>query len=432
MTDCEKNETLQGVNMSAKFALYRPEKNIMLDAFVVLHREEYHLFYTQQPVDMPFDYAMRKGNIGHAVSDDLLHWRECEPALEPGSKGQFDDRAVWIGCVYEFEDTFYMFYTAHCGQVGNFPNVGVACSKDLYHWTKHDSPIFSADNSKWYACSSEIPASGWRDPYVFRLTDQPDIFYLAFAGKLANRAYKRSAVIGLARSRNLTDWELLEPLYAPDIYEAMDVPHIITTQSGNFLLFYVNENWIAEEAKMQMPPSSKISGTRCIIDSSRLEFKRENDMTVLVGNAGTANDVVPRTFFDRAGRVSSISYLFDRSDSDEGPEAGGRLSPPRLVTIGKMPAFRFHPILAEKKRLLTPCSANKWVVDGQVYRIKIIDNERGDIKVIIKADETNPEQSGYLIHLNRNRADVTVIRQNDGVVVNYRPLSKEHAGCNSV
>ncbi len=418
--------------MSDALALYRPQNNIMLDAFVVLDQGQYHLFYTQQPAEMPFDYGMRRGNIGHAVSNDLLHWKECKPAMHPGSKGQFDDRAVWIGCVYEFNDSFYMFYTAHSGEVGNFPNIGIARSNDLYRWTKTGSAVFFPDASKRYACSSEIPASGWRDPYIFQLPDQRDIFYLAFAGKVANEPYKQSAAIGLARSRNLIDWELLDPLYSPGIYEAMDVPHIITTQGANFLMFYVNENWIIEDAKMQMPRWSRISGTRCITDSSRLEFKRENDDYVLVGNCGTANDVVPRTFIDKSGRCSSISYLFDRIDSDEGPEAGGRLSQPRLVTIGKRPAFRFHPAIAGKMQLLAPFRESTWLTDKSSYRIEITNNQKEDIKTIIKANGNHVDHSGYLIHLNRSQADITVARQSDSYLVNRRPLSPEQAGCDSM
>ncbi len=417
--------------MPAEFDLYRPRNNIMLDAYVVLHQNRYHLFYTQQPADIPFDYAMRKGNIGHAVSDDLLHWQECEPALNPGTEGRFDDRAVWIGCVYGFDNVFYMFYTAHSGSIGNFPNIGVAVSKDLYRWEKVDKPLFDVNNSKWYACSRDIPASGWRDPYVFQLADQPDIFYLVFAGKLGNEDYRQSAVIGLARSRNLVDWELLEPLYSPGIYEAMDVPHIIVTPAVNFLLFYVNENWILYDAKIKMSKWSRISGTRCIIDSSRLEFKRENDNYVIVGNSGTGNDVVPRTFVDKSGRLSSISYLFDRIGSDEGAEAGGRLSPPRLVTIGKAPDFRFHPIIAERTKSLEPYSENIWLVDNPIYRIEIRDNCKNDIKVIVKANNSI-EQSGYLVRLDRRQAEFTVIRQCDSYIVNRRSLSAEQAACDSI
>ena len=59
-------------------------------------RGQYHLFYQYNP------YAPVWGSIhwGHAISDDLVHWRDLPIALAP-TPGTVDEDGVFSGCAFD-------------------------------------------------------------------------------------------------------------------------------------------------------------------------------------------------------------------------------------------------------------------------------------------------------------------------------------------
>jgi beta-fructofuranosidase len=81
----------------------------------------WHLFYQGYP---PED---RRQHWGHAISKDLIHWRDLPYAIYPGP-----ERAVYSGSTYVEENRVIAMY--HGTEVGNM----VAVSDDplLLNWTK--------------------------------------------------------------------------------------------------------------------------------------------------------------------------------------------------------------------------------------------------------------------------------------------------------
>ena len=98
--------------------MYVPKDRYVWDFWVVSHEGRYHLFHLQAPRDLP-DPELRHGlaSVGHAVSTDLIHWKNLGTALGPGPAGEWDDRAIWTGSVVEKDGLFYMFYTGTCRAV---------------------------------------------------------------------------------------------------------------------------------------------------------------------------------------------------------------------------------------------------------------------------------------------------------------------------
>ena len=61
-------------------------------------RGRWHLFYQAYPPDEfpdPKDIAKRRQHWGHAVSDDLVHWRDLPYAIYPGVERMFFRAALW-------------------------------------------------------------------------------------------------------------------------------------------------------------------------------------------------------------------------------------------------------------------------------------------------------------------------------------------------
>src|SRR5437868_7444196 len=108
-----------------RLELYRPqfhftaEKNWLNDPNgLVYYRGEYHLFFQHNPL------GIDGGNQhwGHAVSDDLLHWKQLQIAIRPDRMGN-----IWSGSAVVDHDntaglqkgdekTLVAIYTAAGGQ----------------------------------------------------------------------------------------------------------------------------------------------------------------------------------------------------------------------------------------------------------------------------------------------------------------------------
>ena len=81
------------------------------DFWIAKDRKTYHLFFLQAPRSLG-NSELRHSNasVGHATSTDLKEWTEVGTALEPGFSGEWDDVAIWTGCVINHEKRWWMFY----------------------------------------------------------------------------------------------------------------------------------------------------------------------------------------------------------------------------------------------------------------------------------------------------------------------------------
>jgi beta-fructofuranosidase len=120
---------------------------------------EYHLFYQYNP------FGGFHANIhwGHAVSADLVHWRDLPVALAPTPGGP-DAGGCWSGCAVDDHGTPTLVYTGVSPQT-----VCLATgSPDLLTWTKHPAnPVIAAPPPEWAAATGE----DFRDPFVWRAGD---------------------------------------------------------------------------------------------------------------------------------------------------------------------------------------------------------------------------------------------------------------------
>lgn len=157
---------------------------------------EYHIFYQHNP------YAASWGRIhwGHAVSTDLLHWRDLPIALTP-TPGTYDADGCWSGCAVDNDGVPTLIYT---GRRGEAESICLATSRDgLVTWEKDSQNPVITDPPP------SLETVGFRDPFVWR---EDAGWRMVIGTGIAGRG---GAVL-LYRSADLHSWEYLGPLFIGD------------------------------------------------------------------------------------------------------------------------------------------------------------------------------------------------------------------------
>ena len=176
---------------------FLPAANWMNDPNGVIHwNGRYHLFFQYNP-DGAYHANM---HWGHAISDDLIHWREQDIAIAP-TPGSADRGGVFSGCMVDDGGVPTAIYTG----VNETYDVQTQClalgSPDLMRWEKYaDNPVLA-----------DMPAAlgqtkDFRDPYVWR---GADCWYMI----LSSRIVGVGGAVLLYRSDDLRGWQYRHPLY---------------------------------------------------------------------------------------------------------------------------------------------------------------------------------------------------------------------------
>jgi len=216
---------------------------LLWDSWFIKKDNKYHLFHLQT---LPLkDSEKRHDNnvsIGHAISTDLINWKELPTALIPSTGDAWDNLTLWTGSVIEKDGKYYMFYTGKNKNTNEkmIQKIGLAVSNDLINWKKHENnPILEADN-KIYEMKNGRNAIGkvgaWRDPYVFQ-DPKTKKYYMIIAARKKGVDTEYNGCIAIAESDDLLNWNLFPPLIAPGVYDEMEVPRMII-HNGVYYLFF--------------------------------------------------------------------------------------------------------------------------------------------------------------------------------------------------
>ena len=143
---------------------------------------KWHLFYQAYPPEGTISW-------GHAVSEDLLHWKDLPYAINPDI-----EQACWSGATLVEENRVIAIY------LGNEYGIIVAVSSDplLLNWNKIGH--IPNDVDKYYPVY---------DPCIWK---QDDWYYALSGGKIDVPGSERGVRAGyLFRSRDLVAWEYVHP-----------------------------------------------------------------------------------------------------------------------------------------------------------------------------------------------------------------------------
>lgn len=243
------------------------------DVDVLYHEGLYHLFHLVLP---NHDF------IAHAVSTNGINWRRVSNALFIGDPGSWDDLMLWTMHVSpdpHRPGRWRMFYTGLSRrEQGRLQRIGVATSDDLFHWTKvpvdwHDTrgphdpePILAARQTsrrqqpdEHHAATdsaSDYPLEpapqfyersieegrrwiSFRDPFYYH--DGAEGWLLA-AGRTNQGPVIRRGCISVMKETSPDQFEALPPLYAPQMYDDIEVPNLIKLDDEYYLIGSIRED----------------------------------------------------------------------------------------------------------------------------------------------------------------------------------------------
>ncbi len=200
-------------------ALRLPDRWIW-DSWYVWDGDVCHAFYlcASRGLYDP-DRRHRNTNIGHAVSRDLVTWEVLPDALSPSESPAFDSWTTWTGSTVRGHDgKWWMFYTGTSRETaGKVQSIGAAVSEDLITWHKLDNPLVVADENL-YEKVGQLSHDGnehWRDPWVF-WDAESEIWRMLITARAKDASSRYAGVAGHAQSKDLLNWEILQPLSVTD------------------------------------------------------------------------------------------------------------------------------------------------------------------------------------------------------------------------
>mgnify|MGYP003869143147 CR=1 FL=1 len=107
------------------------ERDAVFNPAIIYEDNTFHLFY-RATVHLEGDH--NKSSIGHAVSEDGVHFERFDKPILSYDETDYDFAGVEDPRITKIGDTYYIVY--NCYTKVYPPKVGMASSKDLYNWQR--------------------------------------------------------------------------------------------------------------------------------------------------------------------------------------------------------------------------------------------------------------------------------------------------------
>ena len=268
--------------------LYHPKGLYVWDTWYYVYEGRLHCIHLQLHRPGSDRPMAEHGALGHAVTDDLVHWETLPPALYKGEPGSIDDSELWTGCVYQHDGRQYLYYTARSVREDGMVNrVALAISEDGHHFERcPENPILIPD-SRWYCNEmNRLPLHGHGYPIVdgrdMCVVADPDGhgFWGFFAARRPADTLAESSVIGLAHSDDLIYWEQHPPCFAPDRYGCVEVPEVFCLDGRWYMLCLTGNRYgqrgLVDDPRLREATiyavADKVTGPYTLMEEDNLVF----------------------------------------------------------------------------------------------------------------------------------------------------------------
>ena len=336
---------------SADFG-YCPQCMSMWDSWFIASDGKVHMFHLQQLAGGSPRTPLEAETIGHAVSEDMVHWTELPLALAPLADGGIDDLRLYTGCTVEHNGQFYMFYTMRGSKDDGYgQKTGLAFSKDLVNWQRYEKNPVIVPDPKYYISYDRPMANktvDCRDLTIVR--DEKNNRWVGFyAARMRDAANAQCAAIAAVESNDLLNWKHLSPAFAPGKYTNIEVPEIYHIKGKWYLSSLTcigfGPRGIFSEEYMD---HGTIYAWSDNLEGPYQEFVDDN--VLIADTNGNAAGIACR-----AVNFKGETYGFY---TERFPDAPHRLSPPMKVTTDEQGHLRYafsgYTELFRAKQLISP------------------------------------------------------------------------------
>ncbi|MHC4740801.1 MAG: glycoside hydrolase family 32 protein [Planctomycetota bacterium] len=268
----------------------------------------WHMFYQGYP---PED---RRQHWGHAVSDDLIHWRDLPYAIYPNP-----EHACFSGSALVEENRVIAMY--HGTRVGNM--VAVSSDPLLLNWEKVTGKAVIPNKSK---DGKPLPYRVF-DPCIWK---KDGLYYSLSGGTLPGPGGKRVRADFLFRSKDLKTWEYLHPFVDDDRFT-------LVGDDGACPYFWpIGDKYI-------LPFFSHMSGGQYILgdyDKARDKFVATSSGLFNFGAVRPGGVHAPSATPDGKG---GLIIIFNMNDAKPTPGWNQIMSLPRRLTLAGKDNLRMEP-----------------------------------------------------------------------------------------
>ncbi len=338
---------------------------------LIYYKSYYHLFYQHNPKDCNWNSM----HWGHAISKDMVNWKDLKIALRPDQPyDNHPEGGCFSGSAVEKDGKLYLFYSATIKDgINLYQTQCMAYSEDGVNFKKYDrNPIIS------------IPPSGassdFRDPKVFAVGDK---WYMVIGGSVGGAESGGDGRVFLYVSDNLEQWE-----YKGNVLESNGM---LGTMLECPDMFELNGKWVLTCSPMFHPKNNKALYCVGTMDFENCIFSIENMGTLDAGFDYYAT----QSFLDEEGNRILIGWLngwswmpwCDNWGPTEIEGWRGTLSEPRVARLDDENRLYLQPIDNLDTIKVTDAKEENVSISPSKYKLYPRDQYSFEIRISGNIDE---------------------------------------------